>query len=337
MHTEQLKHPAQRASYKKSASTNSRKNKAGNIKKHIPVSRDVRTAAAPAIPKTIHRYKPRANDSCDAEQQEFEARAVEIDVLVQKAHRELLEGNLSGANDNYITLYQKRKSDFEKNKNSIYPAMAAGYVIESKVNNQIYNMPGVELQVTTWLKGTRPDIVLFNNNGHQALLDITAAKSAGHIFNKRGNWTGHKDIIYVAELVYPSIDFNLMEAIQLSAEDEARLNNITSLKQAEAEEQLEIYTNCLIAYRQQIWDAMSSGYPFSGDCTTRQQETLQDNFALFGLQIPPSNIITLIPMPNFVEDLKLRRYSLFTMHEYKQKLLKHIRRHSLIGMGSLQD
>jgi paraquat-inducible protein B len=108
---------------------------------------------------------------------------------------------------------------FQNGQKSMHPSTAAGYVIESMVNKAIEKKPGVKLQDTGLLEGTRPDVVIDHGAGIVGMLDITASNSAGHILSKKGNWLNHKNIPLVMESLYPSINFTTMDRQQLSEED----------------------------------------------------------------------------------------------------------------------
>ncbi|NEP26491.1 hypothetical protein [Moorena sp. SIO3I6] len=94
-------------------------------------------------------------------------------------------------------------------------------MIEGKANVGIKALGSeFETQNTTLLKGTRPDVAIKLSTGNYALVDITAQKSAGHILDKKGNWTGHANIPYVAESIYPSINFDDPSSTKSLSDDE---------------------------------------------------------------------------------------------------------------------
>ncbi|GET37588.1 eCIS core domain-containing protein [Microseira wollei] len=152
-------------------------------------------------------YKPKKDTNAyDEEEQEAALKAAQVDGLVEKAFDEFKNGDYTGASDAQIALYIKRKFEFDQGKGNMHPSTAAGYVIEGKANRGIQAL-GFITQGTDVMAGTRPDVVIPLLSNNQALVDITASNSIGHIFSKKGNWTGHKNIPYVAESVYPSINF----------------------------------------------------------------------------------------------------------------------------------
>ncbi|WP_292803329.1 DUF4157 domain-containing protein [Nostoc sp. NMS7] len=160
------------------------------------------------IQRTLIKHKPKKTGECLPEiENEADRLALQVDELVMKAYEEFIKGDYTGASQAQTDLYIYRMSEYKKNKEKMHPSTAAGYVIEGKANKGIA-MLGHGLQVTGRLKGTRPDVLISLSNGEEALIDITASNSIGHIFNKPGNWTKHKKIVYVAESYYPSINFD---------------------------------------------------------------------------------------------------------------------------------
>ena len=52
-------------------------------------------------------------------------------------------------------------------------------------------------------QGSRPDIRLALGDGYEALFDLTAEKSAGHILNKGGgHWLSNRRVLLIAEVFY---------------------------------------------------------------------------------------------------------------------------------------
>jgi hypothetical protein len=207
----------------------------------------------PFIQRRLVPYKPNKKDPSDYDTEEKEAanKAEEVDKLVEKAFVEFKKGDYTGASDAQIALYIKRKFEFDKGTGTMHPSTAAGYVIEGKANSGIKGL-GFQTQGTNVMPGTRPDVVIPLSSNKQALVDITASNSIGHIFSKKGNWTGHNDIPYVAESVYPSIDFTDVSATANLSE--AQINQAKKLVEAGiianelalkewVEQQQEIYYN----------------------------------------------------------------------------------------------
>lgn len=62
---------------------------------------------------------------------------------------------------------------------------------------------------------TRPDIVITQNGKDTAWLDITSNSSCGHILGKAGY--GWHTIPYVAELLYPDLDFSQLRTTQFDS------------------------------------------------------------------------------------------------------------------------
>ncbi|MDR0892189.1 MAG: DUF4157 domain-containing protein, partial [Mediterranea sp.] len=173
--------------------------------------------------------------------------ANEISNAVDSAFGEFMSGNYEGASEDKKLLYLRRKSEYDEYKKTgkpynMHPATSAGYVIEDKVNNKISSIQNIETQNVGLLKGSRPDIVIHTGikgeggNEILGLVDITAEKSIGHIFRKSGNWINHKNIIFVAEAYYPSINFDNMAEIVLTDEDRQYIDSIAEIKASQIEE-----------------------------------------------------------------------------------------------------
>lgn len=136
-----------------------------------------------------------------------------FDAAAKKAYNYVLSvpslggyANLNGYTELWVTKWNK----YLRGEKVDLMAATFGYVIESLVcegASEFY--PGapadcsVAAQVTSG--GTRPDLVLRLTNGTKdiAWLDLTASKSADHIFDKDG-WKEKVKIF--AEVTYPSLD-----------------------------------------------------------------------------------------------------------------------------------
>lgn len=196
-----------------------------------PIS-PVQSAAQP-IQRHLIRHKPNGTTPLMTEEQkQGEAKATIVDNAVTKAFQEFKAGNYKGASDQQIALYVLRKRQFDQGDHSIHPSTAAGYVIEGKANQELQSK-GFSIQVTTILPGTRPDIAFELPNHMYGLVDITASDSAGHIFRKKGNWCGHAHIPYVAESIYPSINFNDPTATASLSEEDIALATQRAQESAE--------------------------------------------------------------------------------------------------------
>ncbi|MDC0749739.1 hypothetical protein [Polyangium mundeleinium] len=90
-------------------------------------------------------------------------------------------------------------------------AAAFGYVIESLATLFYLGDPpsGYTKALQVAQGATRPDVVLQYGLKHAAWLDLTAEKSEGHIHAKAAGW---KDVPYVAEILYPSMDTQVIRA-----------------------------------------------------------------------------------------------------------------------------
>ncbi|WP_293112765.1 DUF4157 domain-containing protein, partial [Moorena sp. SIO4G3] len=159
------------------------------------------------IQRAIVTFKPpkaKAESAYTSDEKEGKDKAKKVDDEVEKAFNEFKTGNYDGASEAQKLVYFRRKQEYDEGKKVIHPSTAAGYVIEGKANVGIKALGSeFETQNTTLLKGTRPDVAIKLSTGNYALVDITAQKSAGHILDKKGNWTGHANIPYVAESIYP--------------------------------------------------------------------------------------------------------------------------------------
>jgi len=159
--------------------------------------------------KPVQRYllpfKPKIDPKTEDEVEGKDA-GDKVNNIVDTAYQQFLKNDFTGVSDAKKALYLRRKVEFDTNKTTMHPSTAAGYVIESKANVEIEKL-GYHTQNTSLLKGTRPDVAVPLKSKNYALLDITAWNSKGHILDKKGNWTGHKHIPYVAEVTYPSLNF----------------------------------------------------------------------------------------------------------------------------------
>lgn len=274
----------------------------------------------------------------------FADMAKEIDLVLGEAYDEFMEGNFEdvdqGYLDNFLYCY-----DFYRNGGSLnLLAMAAGYVIENKVNNRISDWDGIELQNKNLIKGSRPDIVI-SCNGVFAVLDITASNNCGHILYKNGNWLNHNKIIYVAELLYPSIDFDTMQPIELTQEEQEmieqriqiRIENMTiweMINKKNYNDNRKEIINALLMYEE--WIYSGNAYLIAN---SRQGEILINNFALFGIQLKfqPVEDGFCILFDGVYDSWRVNWeiYSCEAMNRKAGFLIDRISRGKLIGMKSI--
>ncbi len=105
-------------------------------------------------------------------------------------------------------------------------AMTTGYVIEDMVTQGVSGAAGYSAQETHG--NARPDFVLRVQDQlgviRAGVVDITSSKEAGHVLQKDFNLANYA---YVAEAIYPSINFSNIKAsnFTLSAEDEELIQN----------------------------------------------------------------------------------------------------------------
>ncbi|AOX02092.1 hypothetical protein BJP34_24010 [Moorena producens PAL-8-15-08-1] len=190
------------------------------------------------IQRAIVTFKPpkaKAESAYTSDEKEGKDKAKKVDDEVEKAFNEFKTGNYDGASEAQKLVYFRRKQEYDEGKKVIHPSTAAGYVIEGKANVGIKALGSeFETQNTTLLKGTRPDVAIKLSTGNYALVDITAQKSAGHILDKKGNWTGHANIPYVAESIYPSINFDDPSSTKSLSDDEVEAASKAAEESAEA-------------------------------------------------------------------------------------------------------
>lgn len=241
------------------------------------------------IQARVERYKPSRGARLTDAEDNFERMAQDINVHLEAAYNEFMEGDYTGAEESYVNTYLRRKINYEKGEADMHPSTAAGYVIESKVSRRIEGNEGIELQPRHVLKGTRPDIELSDKDGNIGLLDITAENSIGHIFLKKGNWTGHSSIIYVAELLYPSIDFRTMKPVILTEEQKEELRSYETELQIAFQERRDACEENFVENRNRIFSKlinfMCLNPAFSESPSSRQEEIVRCNFQRFGITI----------------------------------------------------
>lgn len=285
------------------------------------------------IQREVIVYKPKiTNNMTDAERM-FNCQARQIDQEVNTAYYELLHNNFSDASKRHCSIYIERLSHYQQTGDLTLLAAAAGYVIESKVNKRIRNWYGVSLQVHDILKNTIPDIQLSNSTGLHALLDITAERRQGHIQEKPGHWTGQQNIIYVAELTYPSINFNNMSRIELTPEEREFLNDRAVRREAEEQAARALCIQDFIRHHNAIKDVIGSEYILAGWPTERQQFIIQYNFQLFGFNASIEGLKLKISDLNIdFAKLSFDNYSPFSMMQNKDVLIACIRQGQLNGM-----
>ena len=274
----------------------------------------------------------------------FADMAKEIDLVLGEAYDEFMEGNFEdvdqGYLDNFLYCY-----DFYRNGGSLnLLAMAAGYVIENKVNNRISDWDGIELQNKNLIRGSRPDIVI-SCNGVFAVLDITASNNCGHILYKNGNWLNHNKIIYVAELLYPSIDFDTMQPIELTQEEQEMISQANQKNIENMMQWKEIVIENYSENRREIINSLIlfKDYIYSGNAyftaNSRWGVSLINNFDLFGIQLKYQIVKDgFCILFDGVYDSRMvdwEKYSCIAMDQRAGFLIDHIRRGKLIGMKSI--
>jgi len=180
-------------------------------------------AGATAVQRTLKRWRPKNDVPEDYEG--VDDKVGEVDKAVDAAYKtvanQLKDGKpkqLEGVSDRRYSSWVDTLSysPFVSLK-----AAATGYIIEDHATAGFASDPMVSLQVTGDLKNSRPDVVVRDPSkgffGTTGYLDITSTGDAGHIFDKEGNW-GNRP--YVAESLYPSLDFSNLSAGPLEIDED---------------------------------------------------------------------------------------------------------------------
>ena len=183
------------------------------------VSAHVSAAKHPARESYIIEGK-REQELSKTEKNNLNETANKIAECVKQAEREFRNAGfkLWGTSvflDNFI-------NSEEKDKDKDLLEAKAGYAIEERVY-QLMDKAGIkyEKQVRGYIKGSIPDILISVEDGKDALFDITASKSAGHIMDKGkppGAWLTKPSVYFVEEIVYESFDHSDLQLLQNSKE-----------------------------------------------------------------------------------------------------------------------
>ena len=294
------------------------------------------------VQRKVEVFKPENDKKYWTDKQnEFDKRAHEIDVQVQNAAEEFLEGNIEGASEGTKSHYIDLKYIFDTEGKSLGLAAAAGCVIESIVNKKIESWPGVYLQVKDILNGSIPDIVVGDPYGICGLLDITASNSAGHILDKMGDWTGHERMVYVAELLYDSIDFSKMERITLTEDDKKEIRKRLEDKRTEMTYREKIFEHTLLYNQSIIIESLVNNdtYPLK-IWHDRHWLTIESNFNHFYMDILPEvyedrkEFRIKVEKTTCPNNLIYNHYSCDEMYWKTKALIQYINNRSLFGMPS---
>ncbi len=167
------------------------------------------------------RFRPKEDNANLAT---FEQMADKLDSLTTAAHTLTLQAlqakNPALVKDEGVTT--GHYTNWLNNPN----AMTTGYVIEDMVTQGVSGAAGYAAQETHG--NARPDFVLRVQDHlgviRAGVVDITSSKEAGHVLQKDFNLSSYA---YVAEAIYPSINFSNVNAssFTLSAEDEELIQN----------------------------------------------------------------------------------------------------------------
>ena len=180
-------------------------------------------AGATAVQRTLKRWRPKNDVPEDYEGVDDKVR--EVDGAVDDAYRVVAEQlkeskpkQLDGVSDRRFSHWVDVLGQFGASNRK---AAATGYIIEDHATVGFASDPMVTVQVTGELKNSRPDVVVRDPTkgffGTTGYLDITSTGDAGHIFDKEGNW-GKRP--YVAESLYPSLDFSNLSEGPLEVDEE---------------------------------------------------------------------------------------------------------------------
>jgi hypothetical protein len=282
-------------------------------KEHQPSRQQSITSSSEApVQRRLVRYKPFV-DPASKEEKLAHVIADKIDALVTESYNEFIGGNYDGASEAQTLLYKQRKREFDVAKSegrasAMHPSTSAGYVIEGKANAKIIGaLSGVQLQVSDLMSGTRPDIVFkIPESEVIGLVDITASNSGGHIFNKKGNWTGHQDIIYVSESIYPSINFESMSPIMLSEDDLRKIHEKGEQKRLMMRETYDAWADIFNKAQNSAKNLINLDFnmnnPVAFKGTATQAERIGSKFLILGLNVTPtkgSNKLTITGTSTF--------------------------------------
>lgn len=164
------------------------------------------------VQRTLKRWKPKGGVA--EEYEKVDAKVQEVDAAVDGAYDKVAQQLKDGEVEQLDGVSNRRFAYWVAGMQDKYgpvnlKAAATGYIIEDHATSGFSDDPMVDLQVTGELRNTRPDVVVRDSSqglfGVTGYLDITSTGDAGHIFDKEGNW-GRRP--YVAESLYPSIDFS---------------------------------------------------------------------------------------------------------------------------------
>lgn len=137
-------------------------------------------------------------------------------------------GGYAGMNG-YMKLWVEKWNEYLKTGTPKLLAATFGYVIETLVSDRSSDFfPGDTKGYTILTQvskgGTRPDLVLADQKTaeHVAWLDITAANSVDHIFDK-DNWDNYVDMY--AEVSYPSLDPGHLSLMRQNKDNKGKLDS----------------------------------------------------------------------------------------------------------------
>lgn len=189
-----------------------------------------RTPAGEAIQRKHKRWKPAGGLGLQHAEREVLANTISnrVDAAHLRVVNMLKTGKLEqlpGVSDRRFAYWVETLQQGERQ------AASTGYIIEDAATYGLTDPP-YELQVTTEMRNTRPDVVATDTQGRKAFLDITASASVDHIFDKEGNWAARD---YVAEEYYPSINFGDIASTKLElSEEDMRKIDAARLEKAQA-------------------------------------------------------------------------------------------------------
>lgn len=138
--------------------------------------------------------------------------------------------------DGYTKLWLEKWQAYLDGQGVNLLAASFGYVVESLVSKRASEFfvgapAGYTVATQVARGGTRPDLVLMKDGQHVAWLDLTAANSANHIFDKE-DWAKH--IHNYCEVTYPSIDNATLQIMKANKSNQGALSQADfEKKQAE--------------------------------------------------------------------------------------------------------
>jgi hypothetical protein len=227
-----------------------------------------------------------------------QAATAEIDAIVQTAYQ-LARGfqALNPGDNKFLKQWKASATKYFQSPGEAPPKLISahfGYAVESLASAQISGrrFQGLHVLLQVTHGSSRPDIVLIDDSDGAAVevawLDITAAKSTGHIQDKASSgWTSRP---YIAELVYPSLD---LQTDIIAGVNDPLINSLAGYYTERAAIENSSYEEETDKLGLQIeeFSTRLTDYGLAGDQATKKGETrdfLRDNL---GMNLGGSSLI----------------------------------------------